>query len=186
MRKLRKAFEEMHRLWPAWRGYARGRFGLPFIAFAGAFLSAIWQISSADERDLCHDIRYLVDQSETGFAGILGENGGRFGGYQTTHPLPGALYCVILDDITKRAYQCAWEFAYQDAAAQETYERYLGEIRTCLGDIAREKDGQPVNHPDYYAATYFDLPGGQVSVTLKNKSALAATFVSVGIDGFKH
>jgi hypothetical protein len=58
------------------------------------------------------------------------------------------------------------------------------EMRNCIGHIAEERTDQPVNHPDFYASYYYQLPGGEASVTLKNKSKLMSTLVSIGIDGF--
>ena len=58
-------------------------------------------------------------------------------------------------------------------------------MRTCLADIAEERKDWPVNHPDSYAAYAYRHPGGEARVSLKTKSQLMSTLVSIGIDGFR-
>ena len=58
-------------------------------------------------------------------------------------------------------------------------------MRNYIGNTAEERRDQPVNHPDFYAFYYYQLPGGEARVSIKNKRKLMSTLVSIVIDGFK-
>jgi hypothetical protein len=127
---------------------------------------------------------YLIEQSRSQFVAIRGDTGSDFGDYDATFVLPDAWYCVILEDVEKGSYRCVWKYPHGDERAHKTFQRFVKEMRNCIGHIAEERTDQPVNHPDFYASYYYQLPGGEASVTLKNKSKLMSTLVSIGIDGF--
>ncbi len=153
-------------------------------AAAAVFSTMTFLNAASEEPTLCSDILYLIEQSRSQFLAIRGDAGSEFGDYDTTFVLPDAWYCVILEDVEKSSYQCTWKYLHGDERAQKTFQRFVKEMRNCIGNIAEERTDQPVNHPDFYASYYYQLPGGEASVTLKNKSKLMSTLVSIRIDGF--
>jgi hypothetical protein len=155
------------------------------LAAAAAFSASTFLNAASEEPVQCAVILYLIEQSRSQFSAIQGDTGSDFGDYDTTFVLPDAWYCVIHEDVEKRSYQCAWKHPYGDERAHKTFERLVKEMRNCIGNIAEERRDQPVNHPDFYASYYYRLPGGEARVTLKNKSELGSTLVSIVIDGFK-
>jgi len=140
--------------------------------------------AASEEPFLCSDILYLIEQSKSQFSAIQGDTESEFGGTDATLVLPGAWSCVILEDVEKRSYRCVWKYPQGDEQAHKTYQRFVEEMRSCIGNIAEERTDQSVNHPDFYASHYYQLPGGAASVTLKNKTQLMSTLVSIRIDGF--
>lgn len=140
--------------------------------------------AASEEPTLCSDILYLIEQSRSQFVAIQGDTGSDFGDYDTTFVLPDAWYCVILEDVEKRSYKCTWKYPYGDQQAHNTFQRLAKEMRNCIGDVADERTDQPVNHPDFYASYYYQLPDGEARVTLKDKGKLMSTLVSIVIDGF--
>ncbi len=155
------------------------------VAAAAVFSTITFLNAASEEPTLCSDILYLIEQSRSQFLAIRGDSGSDFGDYDTTFVLPDAWYCVILEDVAKRSYQCTWKYPYGDERAHKTFQRFVKEMRNCIGNIAEERRDQPVNHPDFYASYYYQLPRGEARVTLKNKSKLMSTLVSIVIDGFK-
>lgn len=71
---------------------------------------------------------------------------------------------------------CRWTYVLGDAASRQTYEKALGRLRTCT-DLTEATRDQGVNHPDFYDAWAFRWSGGALTLSIKDKSALDATFV---------
>lgn len=153
-------------------------------AAAAVFSTITFMNAASEEPTLCSDILYLIEQSSSQFLAIRGDTGSDFGDYDTTFVLPDAWYCAIFDDVEKRSYRCVWKYPLGDEQAHKTFQRFVKEMRNCIGNIAEERTDQPVNHPDFYASYYYQLPGGGASVSLKNKSKLMSTLVSIRMDGF--
>jgi hypothetical protein len=156
------------------------------LAAAAVFSTTTFMNAASEELTLCTDILYLIAQSGSQFSAIRGDTGSDFGDYDTTFVLPDASYCVIHEDVEKRSYHCTWKYPYGDERAHKTFQRLVKEMRSCIGNIAEERTDQPVNHPDFYASYYYQLPGGEARVTLKNKGKLMSTLVSIVIDGSKN
>ncbi len=154
------------------------------VAVAAVFSSITFLNAASEEPTLCSDILYLIEQSRSQFVAIRGDTSSDFGDYDATFVLPDAAYCVILEDVEKMSYRCVWKYPHGDERAQKTFQRFVKEMRNCIGNIAEERTDQSVNHPDFYASYYYQLPGGAASVNLKNKSKLMSTLVSIRIDGF--
>lgn len=144
---------------------------------------ALLNMSSADST-LCSSILFLVEQSKTQFLEIRGGTGSKVGEYDSTFVLPEAWHCGILEDVEKTSYQCTWKYPLGDQRAHETYQRFVKQMRSCIGSIAEERIDKPVNHPDLFKSHYYQLPNGEASVALKNKSKQMSTLVSIGVDGF--
>ncbi len=154
------------------------------VAAAAVFSTITFLNAASEEPTLCSHILYLIEQSRSQFVAIRGDTGSDFGDYDATFVLPDAWYCVILEDVEKRSYRCVWKYPHGDERAHKTFQRFVKEMRNCIGNIAEERTDQPVNHPDFYASYYYQLMGGEASVTLKDKSKLMSTLVSIRIDGF--
>ena len=156
-----------------------------FRVAAVSILSTITFLNAASaESTLCSKLLYLIEQSKTQFLAIRRGTSSKLGGYDSTFVLPEAWNCAIFEDVEKASYQCAWKYPRGDQRAHETFQRFVKEMRSCIGDIAEERIDKPVNHPDFFASYYYQLPDGEASVTLKNKSKLMSTLVFIGIDGF--
>jgi len=151
---------------------------------AAVFSTIAFMNAASEEPTLCSDILYLIEQSNSQFSAIQGDTGSDFGDYDTTLVLPDTWYCAIFDDVEKRSYRCVWKYPLGDKRAHKTFQRFVKEMRSCIGNIAEEHTDQPVNHPDFYASYHYQLPGGGASVSLKNKSKLMSTLVSIRVDGF--
>ena len=153
-------------------------------AIAVACSTAVVSSAASEEPALCADILYLIEQSRSQFLAIRGASGSEHGGHEATFALPEASYCVVLHDAEKGSYQCTWTHALGDKRAHDKFQRLVGGMGACLADIAGERKDQPVNHPDSYAAYAYRYPGGEARVSLKTKSQLVSTLVSIGLDGF--
>lgn len=156
-----------------------------FSVVAAALLSTVTVCNAAASEDpaLCPDLLYLIEQSGSEFSAIQADTKSEFGGYDAALVLSGASYCAILEDVEKTSYRCVWKYPQGDEQAQETFQRFAKEMRACIGNMAEERTDRSVNHPDFYASRYYQLPDGRASVNIKDKSNLKSTLVSIRIDG---
>ena len=111
----------------------------------------------SEDLTFCEATLYLIEQSETHFESIREEANSDHGGFEAAFTLPEADYCTILPDAEKTSYQCSWVYPLGAETAATKYQSLLEETRLCLGNIATEKADQPVNHPDTYLSSYFQL-----------------------------
>ncbi len=74
-----------------------------------------------------------------------------------------------------RAVTCGWSYPYRDAAAMAAFDDLLGGVARC-GDMLGRDDSQ-VSHPDSYDLRMFSVQDAEVSVSLKDKGALAETWL---------
>lgn len=74
-----------------------------------------------------------------------------------------------------KSVHCAWGFAYRSAAATMVFEDVLTRIAACGTPI--DQTGPEVSHPDSYDLRQFQVDDKTVSVSLKDKGALAQTYV---------
>ena len=179
-----------------WLGAKDWKYGnrLPFMrqwtpqisrVVAVSILSIIIFLNAASaESTLCSSILYLIEQSKTQVLAIRRGTSSKLREYDSTFALPEAWHCAILEDVEKTSYQCTWKYPHGDQRAHKTFQRFVKEMRSCIGNIAKERVDKPVNHPDFFVSYYYQLPDGEASVALKNKSKLMSTLVFVGIDGF--
>lgn len=138
--------------------------------------------AAADEPDLCADILYLIEQSGSDFAQIRADDRHSSAEIEVTYTLSGASRCMLSEDAEKQSYRCIWRYPIGDARAHEQFQEHLADMRRCLGVISEEREDQAVNHPDFYASRYYQLPNSLVSVSLKNKSELLRTLITIRID----
>ncbi len=113
-------------------------------AAAAAVFSTITFLNAASEEPtLCSDILYLIEQSRSQFVAIRGDTSSDFGDYDATFVLPDAAYCVILEDVEKSSYQCTWKYPHGDERAQKTFQRFVNEMRNCIGSLGRNRGVLP-------------------------------------------
>lgn len=79
-----------------------------------------------------------------------------------------------------KALHCGWPFGYRSAEAQIAFEAMLGDVRQCADPITVPPS--VVNHPDSYDLLQFNFGPAIVSVSLKDKAALAKTYVFLRIE----
>lgn len=156
--------------------------GVGYVTAALFFAVAASGPAQSEDRALCPDLLYLIEQSQARFSAIRKDAESQHGGHEAALTLAGASYCAILEDAEKASYRCAWTFPQGDERARTTFQRLGDEMRGCIGGLAEEQTDRSVNHPDFYASHYYLLPGSRASVTIKDKSALRSTLVSIRID----
>lgn len=133
--------------------------------------------------DLCADIETLIDQSRVQFADIAEPADGNANDRAVTLMLPGASACSLAGTSNRSVYQCRWEFPHRAAQASETYDALVRGVDDCIGERAKLHTDQSVNHPDYYALRRYEMAPANVSVSIKDKSALDRTIVFVTVQG---
>lgn len=79
-----------------------------------------------------------------------------------------------------RSLHCAWPFAYRSVQGTSAFDAMLAAVGDCAVSIPTEPSR--VNHPDSYELRQFRLGGATVSVSLKDKSALARTYLFLRIE----
>ena len=129
----------------------------------------------------CANIDYLIDQSRAQFAEIIGKPKGRAGDHDVTLTLAGASYCLVTKRSKRSSYLCGWAFPYRAEHAYDRFEALVRDVDACIGRRAALHIDQSVNHPDYYALRRFETTQADVSVSVKDKSALGNTFVFIRV-----
>lgn len=79
-----------------------------------------------------------------------------------------------------KSLHCAWPFAYRSGQGASAFDAMLTEVGDCAVQIPTEPSR--VNHPDSYDLRQFRLVDATVSVSLKDKSALARTYLFLRIE----
>lgn len=152
----------------------------PPLAFAVVLLTAS---GNAGADDLCSQIETLIDHAGAQFTAILQEPSNTAGQQEVTLKLADADDCQVSQRSRRGWYHCAWEFPQRAPAAAARFEGFVDEMTDCLGERARLYEDQSVNHPDSYSLRGFELPQAEVSVSVKDKSALGKTFVFIRVRG---
>ena len=139
--------------------------------------------SGAQAGEFCSNINTLMDQSQRHFADITGKADGDAGDHDANLALAGASYCRVTKPPKTSSYYCAWEFPYRATHAYNTFDAFIRDLDDCIGQHAASHDDQDVNHPDYYALRRYETAQSDVSVSIKDKSALDRTFVFIRVQG---
>lgn len=133
----------------------------------------------------CTDIDRLVAEAPADFSDVIVESSGGSGGFDVTLKLEGASDCAVRRLLHAKSYYCTWAFQHRDADAYEVFEELGQKLESCIGDDAVLSDDQGVNHPDFYDARIFRLDDVKVAISVKDKSALGATYVFVSVERLK-
>ncbi len=140
----------------------------------------------ARAQDLCADIDYLIDQSGSQFSEIMPKPHGDAGDHEVTLALAGASYCLVTKRSKRSLYHCGWEFPHRAQQAYDTFDEFVRGVSDCIGQQATLHRDQSVNHPDFYALRRYETEQAEVSVSVKDKSALGRTFVFIRVQGAKN
>ena len=151
-----------------------------------ALTLTIWAATGvAQARDLCGNINYLLDQSQSAFKEISDRPAGQEGEHHVTISLAGASKCLVTEKSAGTWYHCAWEFPYRAEQAYDAFEEFVGAMNDCIGRRATVHTDRNVNHPDFYALRRYEMEQADVSVSVKTKGALGGTFVFIRVQGRK-
>lgn len=97
--------------------------------------------------------------------------------------LADASYCRVTKTSKRSSYHCGWEFPHRAQQAYDAFDDLARRLDECVGRHAVLHRDQSVNHPDSYALRRYETPAAEVSVSVKDKSALGQTFVFLRIQG---
>ena len=82
-----------------------------------------------------------------------------------------------LDTLGMKSANCNWAFSYRSAEATGAFKDMLAELSACAAMASAIETDQPVNHPDFYDLRLMRIAGGDVGLSIKDKAALAQTYV---------
>jgi hypothetical protein len=136
---------------------------------------------SAGAASFCTNINLLVDNAHSNFSEIIIRPERKSGGYDVTLRLEGAMDCTVIPTSNSNSYYCTWKFPHRATRAYATFEMFERELKECIGHRAVFVRDQPVNHPDFYDSRIFQVDQANVTVSVKDKSALGRTFVFVWV-----
>jgi len=146
----------------------------------GCFLLAGSVAADGADAPVCEDLRFLVEQSRSDFEAISED---RANSVARHLGWVDAESCLSEPDTEKTSYRCVWNFPLGSPEAYAAFEQLVDQVRACFVGLADESTDPAVNHPDFYAAHRWETPQGAANVSLKNKSALRLTLVTLRIDG---
>ena len=165
--------------------HSRQRLVLHPVSLVTSVLIFLAMIGVTHAQDLCMDIGYLVDQSQSEFVKIVGEPNGDSGDYYVTRTLSGASYCFVTMKSKRNRYYCGWEFPYRAKHAYDIFDEFVREMNECIGQHATVHTDQSVNHPDYYSLHRYEMEQAEVSVSVKDKVSLGKTFIFIRVQRIK-
>jgi len=97
-------------------------------------------------------------------------------------PLTGAERCTLTQTLSgARAFHCAWKYPLRAPASNAAFNAFNETISACLIGSTEAFEDRGVNHPDSYRQHKHTTQDLVVSVSIKDKSALQATYVFVAI-----
>lgn len=91
---------------------------------------------------------------------------------------PYAPTCQTALQTTGETLVCYSEHPFRSETATALAEKIEAKIAACFDAPVRQQDAE-VNHPDSYAARWFDVPAGRLYLSVKDKGALQKTLVFV-------
>ena len=80
-------------------------------------------------------------------------------------------------------FVCRWKFGHRSLSSRRAFDRLIFQLKRCPRLTGSTRDAA-VNHPDFYDAWEFRFEGFKAAVSLKDKSALGATFVVLRVSEF--
>ena len=78
---------------------------------------------------------------------------------------------------------CNWGYPYRSPDARAVFNALGAELQACFEGQAGLGEDALVNHPDSYDLLSFDLDGGTLSLSLKDKGALEQTYIFLRAEG---
>ena len=146
------------------------------LCFAAA--ATIFPAHGEDAHIFCNNMNTLVGEAKSGFANWQTSSSMD----STPLTLPDAQDCSTVRLLSgESAYHCSWEFPYRTAEAYDTFNAFDRSIKDCFGERAHLGSDQNVNHPDFYEARQYHVGHVNVTLSIKDKSALQSTLVFVRV-----
>ena len=139
------------------------------------------EVTAVKANNYCSIIGRLMDQSifisedATGDLNKI-DPAGRAGlkHFQTAH-------CTVSKSSEGNSYHCVWKFPLQSPDAAQKFRDIEGILKECMRSGTAAKRDKGVNHPDFYDAAQFLLENAKVTLSIKEKSTLQNTFISLRI-----
>ncbi|MCP4317398.1 MAG: hypothetical protein GY789_15630 [Hyphomicrobiales bacterium] len=144
-------------------------------------VSAPMALAAPKTGDFCTNINRLIDHAGTNFADIVVNSRQANGRRGVTLTLDDAADCTISPLQNGSAYNCVWEYPLKAPDAYRKFSAIGQNLQTCIGDRATVLKDKGVNHPDFYDARRYQMERANVTVSIKDKSALNSTFVNVWV-----
>ena len=72
---------------------------------------------------------------------------------------------------------CAWPFAYRASDATQAFDALIDDVPACFETQQAAINDKDVNHPDFYDLRIFEVPEGEIGISLKDKGGLQKTYV---------
>lgn len=76
-----------------------------------------------------------------------------------------------------RSANCHWAFSFRSDEANRTFADILAKLSACADPATGIQTDRPVNHPDFFDLRMLRVRGGEVGLSLKDKTALQQTYV---------
>ena len=145
-----------------------------------ALVLASVSVSPGYSSGLCVEMSILVEQARSNFSS--GSPDG-FEGLQPPLEQASGSCKLTGSSLGQKTYFCTWEFAYRSAQADAAFDAVTRSLQDCFGAQAQIGKDQGVNHPDFYDSRQIRLEDVQMSVSIKDKSALDRTYVFLRVAG---
>lgn len=84
---------------------------------------------------------------------------------------------VSLDLSGSRSTNCHWAFAFRSEAVELAFDKMLAQLSACADPAFGVQKDLPVNHPDFFDLRVMRMTGGEVGLSLKDKTALQQSFI---------
>lgn len=140
-------------------------------ALVGLLAMAIVPVDARADA-FCDQLQSLAAAATTDFTGVDESDPG-FEGVETCS--------LSLASGGIRRLTCRWAFDYRAEAARTKLSALDEDVRACLPGLA-VSDDVGVNHPDTFEQRGYTGDGITVSLSLKDKIALGATYVFIGLE----
>ena len=133
-------------------------------------------LQEAQAETWCSDLDDIIDDARSSFVGADGPELGTFA------PAPDR--CELAAEPSgSDVYRCTWSFALRAAETAEVYNGLAVSVAECVGGDVLPVVDRGVNHPDTSLRHTYDLGSAALSLSLKDKSALDASYVFLEVRG---
>ncbi len=123
----------------------------------------------------CKDLEILMSKARQ----QLARNGEESGGSAGSLPLGADSCATALGETGSRIYYCNWGFPFRAGKARQLFEDLDAQITDCLENRPEASQDLPVNHPDFYLLRTYHLNDVEISISVKDKSALQKSLVFI-------
>lgn len=82
-----------------------------------------------------------------------------------------------LDLSGSRSANCHWAFSFRSDEVNREFTELLARLTACADPAFGIQADRPVNHPDFFDLRILRVSGGDVGLSLKDKSGLQQTYI---------